>query len=112
MSFSEKNSMNLLKLNISYEPKTTDGGIIVSNYGEILSEIYIDECSSHNQNEPFYFKNEGNIITSIDNKIQFENGINMKDIYPTIYNIKFNVKVIAVYYTKKPIFINEFISYN
>jgi hypothetical protein len=112
MSSSEEITMNLLKLNISYEPKTPDGGLIVSNYGEILSEIYIDECKSYNQNEPFYLKIGNTTIISIDNKIKLENGINIRETYPLIYNIKFNSTVIAVYYTKRPVITAEFISYN
>ena len=54
-------TLNLLKLNITYEPKTPDGGIIVGRYGEILSEIYIDEFNSDYQNEPFYLKIGNNI---------------------------------------------------
>ncbi len=112
MTSSEENTLNLLKLNISYEPKTPDGGIIVGRYGEILSEIYIDECNSDNQNEPFYLKMGDNIITSIDNKIKLEKGINIGETYPIIYNIKFKSTVIAVYYTERPVFTTEFISYN
>ncbi len=107
--------MNILKLNISYEPKSTDGGLIVGSYGEVLSEVYIDDCSSHNQYEPFYLKIGDILITSIDNKIKLDKGININNdynIYPIIYNIKFNATVIAVYYTNKCIPNIEFISYN
>ncbi len=107
--------MNVLKLNISYEPKSTDGGLIVGKYGEILSEIYIDNCSILYQNEPFYLKIGTELITSIDNKIKLQNGININQentIYPTIYNIKLNATVIAVYYTTKNIPDVEYISYN
>jgi hypothetical protein len=103
--------LNILKLDISYEPKTADGGLIICNYGEILSEIYIDEYNNR-QDEPFYLKIGDKTTISSDNKIKFDNGINIEKLNPIIYNIKFNTRVIAVYYTKRPVFTSEFISYN
>ncbi len=110
MSFSEE--LNLLKLNITNDPKTKDGGIIVCKYGDILSEIYIDNCYSQYQDEPFYLKIGDNIITSINCKIKLEDGLNINKLLPIVYNIKFNSNVIAVYYTKRNVTIDEFISYN
>lgn len=106
------NNINVLKLNISHEPKYSDGGLIVGNFGEILSEVYIDDCSVFYQNEPFYLKIGDELIKSFDNKIKLKNGINIYQDYPIIYNIKTNATVIAVYYTTKNVPDVEYISYN
>ncbi len=101
-------NMHLLKLNISNEPKTTDGGIIICNYGELLLEIYID----NNQTDPFYLKVGQEIIESIDNKIKLEHGLNINNVFPIVYNKKYNSNLIAVFYTKEPVIIDQFIAYN
>ncbi len=100
--------MHLLKMNISNEPKSTDGGIIICKYGELLSEIYVDNY----QNEPFYLKIGHKIIESNDNKIKLDTPLNINNMYPIVYNIKINSNLIAVFHTKEPIFIDEYISYN
>ncbi len=106
-------NIHLLKLNITFEPKTQDGGIIICNYGKKLSEIYLEKnYNSNYQDEPFYLKIGDTIITSIENKIKLDDGLCLDKLLPILYNIKFNSTVIAVYYTNESVYINEFISYN
>ncbi len=91
-----------LALNISYEPKTSDGGIIVNKYGDSLSELYIDECTSKYQIKSFYVKINNIIIESKDNKIVFNNNILINtNLFPIVYNVHNYATLIAVYNTKE-----------
>ncbi len=102
--------MQRFELNISREPRTTDGGIIVNNYGQLL-ELYVEDDTE------FYVKIIDNnilnnyIIHSINNKIIFDNNnINNNVI---VYNISINTTLIAVFNVKKEHAIyNNFMVYN
>jgi hypothetical protein len=102
-----------LEINISNEPKSLDGGIIVSNYGEVLTELYIDQYNLNHQTEPFYVKINDNINTSFNNKISFENGFLIKELseFPLVYNINKYATLIAVYKTKQKLQ-HEYLVYN
>ncbi len=79
--------MQRFELNISREPKTPDGGIIIHNYGQLL-ELYVVD------NEQFYVT-----INSSDNKIIFDNIDMKKNII--VYNVNINNQLIAVFNMKK-----------
>ena len=99
--------MEILKMNISREPKK-DGGIVVYKYGESLLELYIED----NNNHPFYVKVNNNIINSINNKIIFDKELKFNNEI-IVYNININSSLIAIY-KSKPIDYNidHFIVYN
>ena len=101
--------MQRFELNISREPKTPDGGIIIHNYGQLLELYVVDD-------EQFYVNinnniNNINIINSSDNKIIFDN-IDMKNNI-IVYNVNINNQLIAVFNMKKEHAIyNNVIVYN
>lgn len=97
--------MQRFELNISREPKTNNGGIIVHNYGQLL-ELYVED------DEQFYvIINSNDIIHSSNNKIIFNN-IDMKNNI-IVYNVNINNQLIAVFNTKKEHAIfNNLIVYN
>ena len=101
------NNYQRFELNIINEPRTLDGGIIVSRYGEFLLEI--------NYNEPFYVKINDIVILSINNKVIFNNGITTNNNI-AVYNINiYNIysPLIAIFKTKtENTLINNYIVYN
>ena len=102
------NNYQRFELNIINEPKTLDGGIIVSRYGDLLLEI--------SYNEPFYVKINDITITSINNKVIFNNGVTTNNDI-AVYNIDIHNNIytplIAVFKTKKEhAIINNYIVYN
>ncbi len=99
--------MEILKMNITREPKK-DGGILVCKYGELLLELYVE----NNNNNPFYVKINNNIINSVNNKITFDEAIELNNEI-IVYNINVNSSLIAVFNTKQPNYtIDHFIVYN
>ncbi len=100
--------MQRFELNISREPKTNNGGIIVHNYGQLL-ELYVED------DEQFYvIINSNDIIHSSNNKIIFNNidNINMTNNI-IVYNVNINNQLIAVFNIKKEHAIfNNLIVYN